>query len=167
MGRACQPWETMLFGGYAEAKPASGEWVVHLPEDEPGAMQLLLLIVHAGFKGVPERPFLYELQNLVQVADKYRLLDKLQLWAGCWEVNVLDADEDDMVGCIYVAWKLRTKDALITNIVNLSSTLTDTEIQGLTSYNGGIAGPLSEYGPPGIEGKLVPTLKHIFIRHWH
>ncbi|KAK4139190.1 uncharacterized protein C8A04DRAFT_33339 [Dichotomopilus funicola] len=155
MGRACRPWETMLFGGYAEAKPASGEWVVRLPEDDPKAMKLLLLIVHAEFEKLPKRPSLDQLLNLVQVADKYDLLGKLQPWASSWEVDVLDADEDNMVGCIYAAWKLRTKDAFTTNIINFSSTLTHTEIAGLTSCDGNIAGPLSEYGPPGIEACIT------------
>ncbi|KAJ3961874.1 hypothetical protein N0V92_001438 [Colletotrichum tropicale] len=46
-------FRTMLFGGFAESKPADAAWSVSLPEDLPSAMFLVLSIIHGCFEHVP------------------------------------------------------------------------------------------------------------------
>jgi hypothetical protein len=165
MRRACQPWKSMLFGPWHEAKPAHGDWVVQLPEDDPGAMSILLLIVHGRVAEVPERPSLDELQELVQVADKYDLLHILQPWTRCWEDGVLDRiyrKGEDLITCIHLAWQLRAGDTFAEKIRELAFGLGRTET-GFTY--GGVEFTIdpSACGPPDLAGKLVPTSKCMFI----
>jgi hypothetical protein len=160
MRRACQPWRSMLFGPWREAKPAHGDWVVQLPEDDPDAMRILLLIVHGTVAEVPEGPSLDELEDLVQVADKYDLLHILRPWTMCcWEGRVLDIDYEageDLITCIHVAWQLRAGDAFAEKIKELALGLGYTET-GFTY--GGVEFTIdpSACGPPDIAGKLLLT----------
>jgi hypothetical protein len=62
----------MLFGPWAESKPAHGDWIVELPEDEPRFLETQLFIVHGRFHSVPsacEMSF-SRLDNIRILADK-------------------------------------------------------------------------------------------------
>lgn len=47
LSRSAPFWNRCLYGPFKESKPAAGhEWVVELPEDSPGGLECVLLLVH-------------------------------------------------------------------------------------------------------------------------
>lgn len=53
LANASRVFQRMLFGGFKEAKPISGPWIIKLPDDWPNAMIVLLNIVHGYNSKVP------------------------------------------------------------------------------------------------------------------
>jgi hypothetical protein len=54
LARTSPVFKAMLFGGYAESKPAHGEWVVQLPDDldHIDGLRVIMDIVHGNFHKV-------------------------------------------------------------------------------------------------------------------
>lgn len=86
VSRAARAFDTMLFGGFSEAKVPDSGWAVHLPEDDPTAMGMLLQLMHgrfdtfdsSSFDGIDGLSSLYEITSLT---DKYDLTHLLRPWA--------------------------------------------------------------------------------------
>ena len=91
MRRASPIWKKMLFGGFRESKPAEGEWVVALPDDDPAALSTLLHLVHANCSEKPRRLDMASLYNLVVVMDKYDTLRFMRPWKDDWLATVKGA----------------------------------------------------------------------------
>ncbi|KAB5547310.1 hypothetical protein GE09DRAFT_1288957 [Coniochaeta sp. 2T2.1] len=103
MARSSRAFRTMLFGGFAESKPDTGEWVVRLSEDDARGFEILLHIIHGRVDRVPVdmvagrenfrddassnqairdgSAFLYE---VLRMADKYCILHLLRPWINRW-----------------------------------------------------------------------------------
>lgn len=85
--RSTPVFRKMLAGTFAEAKPASGDWVVKLPEDNPNGFVILMDMVHHLYERTPNKPSLQELYDLTVLTDKYdmtRILrSKARLWFNC------------------------------------------------------------------------------------
>ncbi|KAI1850399.1 hypothetical protein JX266_004257 [Neoarthrinium moseri] len=94
IARASRVFKRMLFGGFAESrKPESaGEsWTVRLPVDTPGAMEVILRIMHGQVHLVPMFDPLdskHGSSSLVYyitiLTDKYDLTTLLRPWANNW-----------------------------------------------------------------------------------
>lgn len=105
VARASPVFERMLFGGFAESKPSTGDaWVVRLPEDDINAMAILFDIIHGRAHKVPKLlpKSLAELAGpsahcdfddavetdvlylVVVAADKYDIIHLLRPWAKYW-----------------------------------------------------------------------------------
>jgi hypothetical protein len=88
VARASPVFDTMLFGGFSESKPASGQWLVRLPDDGIGSFEVFLNIIHGYLDKVPDKFQRYvelvELYHIVRTADKYDLTHLLRPWAQPW-----------------------------------------------------------------------------------
>jgi hypothetical protein len=82
--RASPVWKVMLFGPFAEAKPAEGDWVVELPEDNPETLKILLGLLHGVFAAIPPTLPLAVLCRVLVVADKYDLFHLLRPVVNAW-----------------------------------------------------------------------------------
>lgn len=55
LSRSARPWEAMLYGPFVEKKPADGQdWFVKLPEDDPAALHVVLVLVHGNSDKLPD-----------------------------------------------------------------------------------------------------------------
>lgn len=82
--RASPVWKVMLFGPFTEAKPAEGDWVVELPEDDPETLKILLGLLHGVFAAIPPTLPLAVLCGVLVVADKYDLFHLLRPVVNAW-----------------------------------------------------------------------------------
>lgn len=110
VARASRPFQTMLYGGFAEAKTrqTDAHWTVALPEDEPAAFATLMDIVHGHFNKVPVAVTRDQLYQITVLTDKYDMTDVLQPWANAW-VSPLCTRQPTFAGdetLIWIAWEL-------------------------------------------------------------
>jgi len=82
--RASPVWKFMLFGPFTEAKPAVGDWVVELPEDDPETLKILLGLLHGVFAAIPPTLPLAVLCRVLVMADKYDLFHLLRPVVNAW-----------------------------------------------------------------------------------
>ncbi|KAL1839666.1 hypothetical protein VTJ49DRAFT_1276 [Mycothermus thermophilus] len=78
--RASPVFKTMLFGPWRESKPATGDWIVDLPEETKFVLNSVLPIIHAV--PVLVKPFV-DIDPFIDVlmfADKYDMKEILQPW---------------------------------------------------------------------------------------
>jgi hypothetical protein len=93
VARTSSVFKLMLYGGFSESKPTTGEWVVTLPEDSPAPFIFILKIMHGRDCDVPkdlrhvdefkENPGA-AVYRLAVLADKYDLWNLLRPWAKLW-----------------------------------------------------------------------------------
>ncbi|KAK4100418.1 hypothetical protein N658DRAFT_451313 [Parathielavia hyrcaniae] len=166
MRRASPVWRSMLFGPWSESKPAQGDWVVSLPDDNPQPLQTLLSIVHGNFVDVPRKVEIPQLYDIVVVADKYALLRALQPWAPLWLESVRDLAPNlggrERLMRAHAAWELGSDDLLSASIrdlvwnVNLASGVDggfwylSREPNALLSFD-----PEEQSGPPDLLGVVT------------
>lgn len=100
-------FKRMLFGGFSESKPARGEWVVQLPDENISGFETIMHIIHFNYQKVTnftnsdhsfsceelpnphpcvcDRPNpMNKLYAVATTADKYDLVHLLQPWAWTW-----------------------------------------------------------------------------------
>ena len=82
--RASPVWKAMLVGPFTEAKPAQGEWVVELPEDNPDMLHVLLGLLHGVFGDIPLTVSLAVLHGVLIVAEKYAMVHLLRPVVNAW-----------------------------------------------------------------------------------
>ncbi|KAF6829363.1 hypothetical protein CPLU01_08005 [Colletotrichum plurivorum] len=106
LGRSSPVLKTMLFGGFAESRPAEdgGEWSVDLPEDATEAMEIVLNIVHGRFNLVPEKLSLSRLYDVLTITEKYDMTVITRPWARSWMQGVKHQRDNPFLLC--VAWEL-------------------------------------------------------------
>jgi hypothetical protein len=94
MARSSPAFRSMLYGGFKETRPAVGDWIVRLPEEEPDAFAIILNVVHGRTDRVP-RDFTDGgkdsnnrgatlLYNVARIADKYVMISLLRPWTDQW-----------------------------------------------------------------------------------
>ena len=110
MRRASPVWKAMLFGGWAESRPATAteQWNVSLPDDSPKALRALLAIIHGRFDLHPlsERRVTHQvLYEIVTTVDKYDLFQTIQPWVNLW-MELAESDKMAPESSLYVAWEL-------------------------------------------------------------
>ncbi|KAB5545489.1 hypothetical protein GE09DRAFT_1060951 [Coniochaeta sp. 2T2.1] len=71
LSRASPVFKAMLYGSFAEAKPADPKktWIVKLPEDDPPALATLLNIMYGAFGKVPNNPTELELYGITLLTE--------------------------------------------------------------------------------------------------
>lgn len=81
LAMASPVFKRMLFGGWKESKPDTGEWVVQLPDENISGLKTVMNIIHLNFQKVT---------NLVQSAHSSSC-DKLSHNCGCDIVDPLES----------------------------------------------------------------------------
>lgn len=85
MRRASPVWKCMLFGPWAESRPADGsQWVVSLPEDDPAALKPVLQIAHGEPGRMVERNPDVILRTII-LCDKYDTFELIGPWIHDWK----------------------------------------------------------------------------------
>jgi hypothetical protein len=99
----------MLFGGSKESRPADGEWLVSLPEDQSEPILVILNIIHGRFGLVPTKPSLAKLYGILEVTNKYDMSEVTRPWAASWMESIKETYLQDGVSLpelLFVAWEL-------------------------------------------------------------
>lgn len=152
--RSSPVWKSMLYGGFKEAKPAEGSWVVSLPDDQADPMLVILNIIHTRFILVPRQPPLSEIYHILTLAHKYDMTEIVQPWADCW-MEVADNAQEKEDGCslamlTYVAWEMGNED-LFTTMINKLLLGSSVDDQGRLTTPDGICLENYDYlGPPDL-----------------
>ncbi|KAK1982108.1 hypothetical protein LZ30DRAFT_749570 [Colletotrichum cereale] len=156
--RSSQVWKKMLFGPFKESKPAFGTWLVHLPDDDPDALEIVLNIIHANFPLVPATPSLAELYEIFQMANKYDMVPALKPWANAWldvaESYAAATDGESMAALTYVAWELGQVELhrkMMKELLLYSSIGGDGR---MVTADGVVLDDFDPIGPPGLLGFL-------------
>ncbi|KAJ3573921.1 hypothetical protein NPX13_g4533 [Xylaria arbuscula] len=117
-------WDKLLYGGFKESKKPcpqddNQEWIVELPEDHPGAMELLFNIIHGRFDTIPrynEKIDVDVLYNISVITDKYDMAHILQPWARGWLQSTIRLDKPHYGGLfeqhykqLWISWVLGDK----------------------------------------------------------
>ncbi|KAK2040183.1 hypothetical protein LZ31DRAFT_587318 [Colletotrichum somersetense] len=166
--RSSQVWKKMLFGPFKESKPAFGTWLVHLPDDDPDALEIVLNIIHANFPLVPAEPGLAELYEIFQMANKYDMVPALKPWANAW-LDVAEGcaataatDGESIAALTYVAWELGQVELhrkMMKELLLYSSIDKDGR---MVTADGVVLDDFDPIGPPGVLGFLRRQQQEIF-----
>lgn len=121
LARASPVFKAMFYRPFAESKAkfAEGDWVIHLPEDQVIAMEIILNIVHVNVPKIPrtlpntvdiykrKRPFSSVCLYLVsRAADKYRVVNILNPWLDTWLKAARRLASDWSAEMLRIAWIL-------------------------------------------------------------
>lgn len=156
MGRSSSVWKAMLFDGFKESRPAAGEWVVSLPEEQPKALLTVLNIIHGRYTEVPKILSLEQLYLILVLTHKYDMVQKAQPWAtsrSSLATLLAEEGKGDNAQLIFVVWELGQEQifrALVDDLVMVCSI--DSEGQ-LTTPNGRRLGDFDHFGPNDLTGK--------------
>jgi hypothetical protein len=142
MRRASPVWKAMLFGPWAEAKPAVGEWSVEMPEDKSAALTILLAIIHGRPELVPNSVPLNcnnycIISNTLIAADKYHRTHVLSTWAPTWvEFASIPWAHDpvEVMQRLHIAWELGSGDQLAVIVKYLILEYPDDQLQELLAF---------------------------------
>ncbi|KAL3297543.1 nuclear pore protein-like protein [Colletotrichum asianum] len=112
LARASPVFDKMLFGPFVEARPSpelskqESAWVVHLPEDDPNHLGVVLNILHCNFKMVPQNFSSPLLSGMVAVADKYDCIEIFRPWVNSC-IPSLDYDHfHNPKFVLHISWHL-------------------------------------------------------------
>ncbi|KAK7741823.1 hypothetical protein SLS53_004887 [Cytospora paraplurivora] len=84
----------MLFKGYKEGRPSDGsQWVIHLPEDDPEAFDIIANIIHGNVHKLPRGMSIHIFYKTCILAEKYLMLHVLRNHVRQWY--------DKMWWCVY------------------------------------------------------------------
>lgn len=94
--RASSVFRAMLTGSFREARRRtdSEQWTVELPDDDPTAFGLLLMIIHSHFDKVPSAIDIQALYDITILTDKYDMTAILRPWASTWLLSINRERED-------------------------------------------------------------------------
>ena len=109
LSRASPVFKCMLYGSFQESKPTDGStpWVVHLPEDNGDAAELLLNAAHARFDRIPETLPLNAIYDALVFSDKYDMTRLLQPWIISWlPLNSELLKSESYAVVLGVSWEL-------------------------------------------------------------
>ncbi|KAI8315812.1 hypothetical protein K4K59_000749 [Colletotrichum sp. SAR11_240] len=115
LGRSSPVFQAMLFGGFAESKPADGSaWNVQLPDDDPSPLLLVLSIIHGHFHHVVRELKEYQLHELLVVTEKYDMTKILYPWASSWFAPYKERsliNDQASFSLVWSSWELGHKEA--------------------------------------------------------
>lgn len=182
MRRASAVWKTMLFGPWKEAKPTEGRWIVHLPEDQPWPLRILLEIAHGNFASVSKRASFWDVYAILIVTDKYDLFPVIRPWTDTWVELVKDPKPTllsnltgyDHIVRIHTAWELGCQDVVAAEmrdfIFNTQGVKTENGIA--IAYKGEQLSKHHHSGPPDLVGTVFHDTDNYLSRTlgltgWH
>ncbi|KAK3985188.1 hypothetical protein QBC44DRAFT_251133 [Cladorrhinum sp. PSN332] len=114
LSRGSPVFKRMLNGGFKESRPASGPWIVTLPEDGDKAAEIMLYLMHASVHCVPDTLSLPDLHRVMVFSDKYDLTRYFRLWIEKWmpDRSIL-FDCPDYSIALGIAWELGDADMVL------------------------------------------------------
>ncbi|KAK1956014.1 hypothetical protein LY78DRAFT_728239 [Colletotrichum sublineola] len=120
LARASTVFEKMLYGGFAESRPADAvhkHWTVELPDDRQEPTELLLHIAHGRFNRVPGQLELTQLYQFLVMVDKYDAAGAIRPWARGWLEGAQAATQNPLLlGVAYQLGDLPTFDIMARKI---------------------------------------------------
>jgi hypothetical protein len=145
-------FKAMLNGKFREAAPTTTE--ISLPDDDPEAMRVMLLIAHLKFKDLPETLLLHELFEVAVVCDKYDMADVFKPFFDKYSKQSLDkAQKVGSEEWVHIAWTFNLEHVLRKVIGTLA--LETTLLDGCLYRSGR---PLESILPLNASGKSVHSL---------
>ncbi|KAJ4996044.1 hypothetical protein K4K48_009125 [Colletotrichum sp. SAR 10_66] len=126
LGRSSAVFQAMLFGGFAESKPAHAAWTVQIPEDLPSPTFLVLSIIHGYFEHIPGALTLDQLYLVLVTTEKYDMTKILRPWASIWfdsYKKTSSTANNDML--LWISWELGQTDVfcrLVNDLVLMAIT---------------------------------------------
>lgn len=144
----CKPSQAMtpstppnlIIGNLAVTPPPAK---LTLPDDDPGKMEILLLILHGWNRSVPDTLALDDLLSLALLADKYDVVPVLRHWADKWVPALAEfksgAFNARLLEVLWVLGAANTFEQVLTRLV-------------VTSHLGGGGKPDGDEGGEGGDG---------------
>ncbi|KAF9873771.1 hypothetical protein CkaCkLH20_08881 [Colletotrichum karsti] len=114
MKRVFEVFRKMLFPtfAFAESKPVDEPWVVHLPEDAPEPMFIMLSYAHGLFSNIPRTLSLVEIREVLFLTNKYLFTQHMdsivEKWLRPYRGSVV-LDRWDQYQMAGIAWELGDK----------------------------------------------------------
>ncbi|KAK2589763.1 hypothetical protein QQS21_012553 [Conoideocrella luteorostrata] len=102
-------FRTMLKGPFKESKPASGDWMIELPEDHAPGFAMIMDIIHNQFQCTPTDPTVDDLIHVAILTNKYDMAKVLRPLAQTWREKLrLESDKPlaGVEGLLGVAYEL-------------------------------------------------------------
>lgn len=149
---ACPSWERMLNGPYAESTKSE----IALPDDDPQALRILLLIAHLTFHKLPPKLTLEELTTLAFTCDKYDTVALvrpfLPVWTEPWlkDGSYINRGNEEWVWISYV---FGYKDEFCACAKQLVKEIAIDENGKLSSTFARKGRALEDLLPPGLSGQ--------------
>ncbi|MBE3048682.1 hypothetical protein IMZ48_40525 [Candidatus Bathyarchaeota archaeon] len=160
MRRASPVWKRMLFGGFQESKPAEGDWVVALPDDEPRILTTLLNVVHANFSETYRQLDVAGIYEHVVLMDKYDILRFMQPWRDDWMAKVKVAANADEAGLLcmaaYIALQMGAESQAYSILCAISKFVTVDEKNNLAPLDAKLLENLDTIGCHSVSGAMHP-----------
>lgn len=109
-------FKAMFRSGFRESHLLASQELaeIDLPEDDPGAFEILLNIIHGHVRKVPEHVDLKELVELSILIDKYQLLDIMKLYIQMWMSRLRDSAPRtytaDILPWLTISWVFKLQD---------------------------------------------------------
>ena len=169
--RSSLVWKKMLFGSWAEEKPAEGQWTVSLPDDRSTALRIILGIIHGRFEYLPTELPLAQLDELIILVDKYDLTRVIGPWANTWMTRVQHSVEYTALAHVtrtHVAWELGNEDWFATEARNAVFQTSAKKDGQLVYHHDATSFPLANrehFGPPNLIGKITALWSHYYRLH--
>lgn len=118
LARASPVFDRMLYGEFAEAKPAgpdAKDWTVELPDQKPETMHLFLNITHGHFQKVPKTVSIDELYDLTVLTNYLDSTKSLVPWIERWMalININDIKSEFMAQFLWIAWEFGARDDFV------------------------------------------------------
>ncbi|RYP89416.1 hypothetical protein DL769_000067 [Monosporascus sp. CRB-8-3] len=88
LARKVEFFDKMLYGPFAERQPASGAWVVRLPETDQASFKIFLALAHGDSSQVPYAPDPDCLYKLVIAIDYFNMYPLFKPWARGWSSSL-------------------------------------------------------------------------------
>ncbi|KAK2054315.1 hypothetical protein LY76DRAFT_619329 [Colletotrichum caudatum] len=125
LSRSSSVMKRIIFGGlteYSSLQSDQNHRVIHLPDDQPVLMRLMLEIMHSDFRHVPRKMEPQTLCALVVVMDKYDVLSLARPWVQDWLASVRGSG--DHASLLPIAWALGDMELFSTTASRLIETST-------------------------------------------
>ena len=139
---ACKPWERMLSGPFGEGRPEHPR-ILDFTEDNYGALEILMNVIHLRFNEVPRTLELTSLADLAILTDRYDLTALVAPWIAGWVQHLYASinEEGTEVEWLWISWEYGALD--IFNRV----------LHKLCIESSPMRGRQQPFLPPGVEGK--------------
>ena len=147
-------WRAMFDpqGHFMEAKQ-SGSREVHLADDDPKALLILLDIAHLNFERVPSALSFDELLKVSVLCDKYDTVNLVHPWASNWIQALCSSHlNPGFEEWLFIDWTFGEESAYKSlSVILVGSIKTDESGQVLNSEGN----PLGQVMPPGAVGEYT------------
>lgn len=113
LARSFPVWEAAVPCPRQTSQPGPDDWVIHLGDDNPESLRIVLQIIHGKVAAIPALQDLAALFRLVIVCDKYGMVDSGLLkdsWPRCLQnlppLSAFSLDPEPLIQRLWIAQKL-------------------------------------------------------------